>query len=163
MFILHLYIQSYIEFPAEFLEEIFKKFNKIILLRPIRDSVYETYINFILSQSKIKDINPYLFKTFLENYLKKLANKWNRETGFEINLLKKFNFTNLLFDITSIKNLKNVQWELDTLLKEIDYSYLNNYRRELYLIFSEFYLISDDSFKKIFKKRIKKFMKKILK
>ncbi|MCM3361507.1 SIR2 family protein [Niallia sp. MER TA 168] len=151
---------KYIEFPVESLEEIIKKFNGIISVRPIRDSVYKAFINFVLSQSKIENVDPKLFKIFIENYLKKLANnEWNKETGFEMEFLKTFNFITQLFEITSIKNLKRVQWELNPVFKEIDYSYLHNYRRELYLIFSELYLISDDIFKKLFKKRIKRYLK----
>lgn len=63
---------KYIEFPAEFLEEIINKFNTIILTRPVRDSVYESFFKFISFKSKVKDLKPNIFEVFIKNFLKNL-------------------------------------------------------------------------------------------
>ncbi|WP_395761300.1 SIR2 family protein [Bacillus sp. 3G2] len=159
-FLATLTLFKYIEFPSEFLETFFNSFNDMILVRPIRDSVYRTFFNFLVLQSKIKSLDPNIFKVFIENFLRKVANaQYNKNGGFEAKVLRKLDSVALLCEVTSIRSLKNTKWQLDSVFKEIDYGHLKDYRLELYSMFAGLYRISEESFKKIFKKRIKKYLK----
>ncbi|MDR4944169.1 SIR2 family protein [Bacillus sp. FSL M7-0884] len=159
-FLATLTLFKYIEFSSEFLETFFNRFNDVILVRPIRDSVYEAFFDFIVLQSKIKGLDPNIFKVLIENFLRKIANaQYNKNGGFEAEVLRKFDFVALLCEVTSINSLKNTKWQLNSVFKEIDYGHLKAYRLELYSMFAGLYQISEETFKKIFKKRIKKYLK----
>lgn len=149
-----------IEFKVEELEYFIQQFNEIIPKRPLRDTVYISFLNFIRIQPNSLNVAPKLFIEFLQKYIDKLSNtEWNQYRGFEIELLEQTNFNELFFEITSISKANKIALNTESLFKELDFGYLNRLKKEIYLLLLNITPLSEDNFKKLIRKRIKIFLK----
>lgn len=148
------------DFKIEELEGFIQQLNILINDRPIRDTVYISFFNFLSRQENSSKINPQLYVEFLQKYIEKLCNKeFNNQSGFEIDLLKKKRFIEFFFEVTTINKIKKINLNIEFLFKELDIGNLKFIKKEVYKLLINIAPLANDELIKTIKKKLKDYLK----
>ncbi|MDI7740569.1 SIR2 family protein [Lysinibacillus fusiformis] len=118
-------IAKRIPLDIEDLRDIISTFTSVIQKRPINDSIYTSFLDFIRCQSKILEMDSELFINFVNVFLNKLSNPcFNNPNGFEMSLIEREYFLRDFIFHTPLSKESHSNIELSPLLKELEYGFL---------------------------------------